>query len=85
VIWSLTLDEIKATGVGQRPQLPFDGPRDFTGPDLFAARASAALSTILQPIKLDPLTVADDPNFLSIIAAQPNVPEVIRTRLAKLY
>jgi len=42
-------------------------------------------ATILQPIKLDPLTVADDPNFLSIIAAQPNVPEVIRTGLAKLY
>lgn len=85
VVWSLALDEIQATGVGQRPQLPFEGPHDFTGPDLFAARASVALSTILQPVKLDPLTVADDPGFLTSIAAQPNVPEVIRIELAKLY
>jgi cytosine/adenosine deaminase-related metal-dependent hydrolase len=85
VVWTLALDEIQPTGVSQRPQLPFDGPRDFTGPDLFAARASVPLSTILQPIKLDPLTVADDPNYLSIIAAQPNLPEAIRVGLAKLY
>ncbi len=85
VVWTLALDEIQPTGVSQRPQLPFDGPRDFTGPDLFAARASVPLSTILQPIKLDPLTVADDPNYLPIIAAQPNVPEAIRAGLAKLY
>jgi 5-methylthioadenosine/S-adenosylhomocysteine deaminase len=85
VVWSLALDEIHATGIGQRPQLPFDGPRDFTGPDLFAAKASAPLSTILQAITLDPLTVADDPNFLATIAAQPNVPEGVRTELAKLY
>ena len=30
------------TGVDQRPRLPFDGPRDFTGPDLFAARSVGA-------------------------------------------
>jgi cytosine/adenosine deaminase-related metal-dependent hydrolase len=85
VVWSLALDEIQATGVSQRPQLPFDGPRDFTGPELLPARASAALSTILQPVRLDPLTVADDPSFLRSIAAQPNLPETIRTELAKLY
>jgi 5-methylthioadenosine/S-adenosylhomocysteine deaminase len=85
VVWSLALDEIQDTGVELRPRLPLDGPRDFTGPDLGAPRAAALLSTILQPIVLDPLTVADDPNFLTRIAQQPNVPEAVRNGLAALY
>jgi hypothetical protein len=86
VVWSLALDEIQATGVDLRPRLPFNGPRDFTGPDCVSLRAAAApLSTILEPIALDPLTVADDPNFLTAIANQPNVPGPIRTGLAQLY
>jgi len=43
------------------------------------------LSSILQPIELDPLTVADDQDFLEDIKNQQNVPEAIRTGLAKLY
>ena len=85
VVWSLALDEIQSTGVDQRPRLPFAGPRDFTGPDLQAARAAVLLSSLLQPIELDPLTVADDSNFLAEIAKQPNLPEAVRTGLAKLY
>jgi len=85
VVWSLALDEIQPTGVEQRTRLPFDGPRDFTGPELFAARATTPLSTLLQPIELDPLTVADDANFLARIAVQPNLPEAVRAGLAKLY
>jgi hypothetical protein len=86
VVWSLALDEIQATGVDVRPRLPFNGPRDFTGPKRVSLRAAAApLSTILQPIALDPLTVADDPNFLSEIANQPNVPDSVRTGLVLLY
>lgn len=64
----------------------FNGPRDFTGPKRVSSRATAVpLSQLLQPIALDPLTVADDANFLSEIATQPNMPEPIRTGLAKLY
>ena len=86
VVWSLALDEIQDNGVDQRPRLPFNGPRDFTGPNRVSLRAAAApLSTILEPITLDPLTVADDPNFLTAIANQPNVPDPIRTGLARLY
>ena len=86
VVWSLALDEIHATGVDQRPRLPFNGPRDFTGPDRVSLRATAApLSTILEPITLDPLTVVDDPNFLTAIANQPNVSDPIRIGLAQLY
>lgn len=86
VVWSLALDEIQDTGVDQRPRLPFNGPRDFTGPDRVSLRAAAVpLSTILEPVTLDPLTVADDPHFLTAIANQPNVPDPIRTGLAHLY
>ena len=86
VVWSLALDEIRDTGVELRPRLPFNGPRDFTGPERALLRAaSAPLSTILKPITLDPLTVADDPNFLLEIASQPNVPEAVRNGLARLY
>jgi hypothetical protein len=86
VVWSLALDEIHPSGAVQRPRLPFKGPRDFTGPDLAAPIAAAApLSAILTPIALDPLTVIDDPNFLSEIAAQPNLPDAVRGGLAQLY
>jgi 5-methylthioadenosine/S-adenosylhomocysteine deaminase len=86
VVWSLALDELQPTGVAQRPRLPFNGPRDFTGPKSTSARAAGVpLSQLIQPIALDPLTVADDPNFLSEIEAQPNLPEPIRTGLARLY
>ena len=85
VVWSLALDEIQATGVDLRPRLPFNGPRDFTGPKRVSPRAAAPLSTILQPMALDPLTVADDPDFLRKIANEPNVPDPVRTGLAQLY
>ena len=86
VVWSLALDEIRDTGVELRPRLPFNDPRDFTGPERGLLRAtSAPLSTILKPITLDPLTVADDPNSLLEIASQPNVPEAVRNGLARLY
>ena len=55
------------------------------GPSAPRCATAAPLSTILQPITLDPLTVADDPNFLVEITNQPNVPEPIRTGLALLY
>ena len=84
--WSLALDEIQDSGLDLRPRLPYSGPGDFTGPERVSLRAGAApLSEILQPIELDPLTVADDPSFLSDIAAQPNLPEAIRSGLAELY
>ena len=87
-VWSLALDEIHDRGVEMRARLPFSGPRDFTGPDRAAgvpARASAPLSTILKPISLDPLTVADDEGFLDAIEQQPNVPAAIRKGLRGLY
>jgi hypothetical protein len=87
--WSLALDEIQDTGVELRPRLPLDGPRDFTGPGKLprgaVARAAAPLSQVVKPIKLDPLTVADDPDFLDLIEEEPNVPDSIRRNLRSLY
>jgi hypothetical protein len=90
VVWTLALDETRDTGLEIRPRLPYSGPRDFTGPDPLSRRAaraaaSAKLSEILRPIALDPLTVADDADFLEQIAAQPNVPEAVRKGLRGLY
>lgn len=87
-VWSLALDEICPCGVDLRPRLPFSGPRDFTGPELAGpalAKAAPPLSTILKPLELDPLTVADDSTFLNMIAQQPNVPAPIRNDLSGLY
>lgn len=89
VTWSLALDEIKDTGMELRPRLPFNGPRDFTGPAKVArssaAEASQPLSTLLEPIELDALTVADDEDFLELVESEANVPEPIRTGLRQLY
>jgi cytosine/adenosine deaminase-related metal-dependent hydrolase len=87
-IWSLVLDEIQDGGVDLRPRLPFSGPRDFTGPKrapAAATRAAVPLSTILKPVRLDPLTVADDEDFLDAIEQQPNVPAAIKNGLRSLY
>jgi hypothetical protein len=87
-VWSLALDEIRETGVDLRPRLPWSGPRDFTGPKRVSrsmAVAATQLSELLEPIKLDPLTVADDADFLMQIEAQPNVPEQIKQSLRNLY
>lgn len=86
VVWSLALDEIRETALELRPRLPLNGPQDFTGPERVSLRAiSAPLSSILTPIEIDPLTVADDPNFLANILKQPNVPEPVRVGLATLH
>ena len=87
-VWSLALDEICSCGVELAPRLPYDGPNDFTGPTRaprVLAKSAPPLSTILKPIRLDPLTVADDTNFLSQMKLQPNVPRPIRERLSALY
>ena len=87
-VWSLALDEIQDRGEDIRPRLPFNGPGDFTGAKRAAVNVTAAsppLSSILKPIQLDPLTVADDPGFLDAIEHQPNLPEAVKSNLRSLY
>jgi cytosine/adenosine deaminase-related metal-dependent hydrolase len=91
VVWSLALDELHPTGLEIRPRLPYAGPNDFTGPSLAFRgptadlEAAAPLSEILGPIDLDPLTVVEDPDYLTQLAAQPNVPPAIRDKLSEFY
>jgi 5-methylthioadenosine/S-adenosylhomocysteine deaminase len=87
-VWSLALDEICSCGVELAPRLPYGGPRDFTGPARApgaTAKAAPSLSTILKPVGLDPLTVADDGRFLDLVAQQPNVPGPVKQGLSGLY
>ena len=83
-VWFLALDELEETGLELRPRLPLPGRRSFTGPSLKMAAAAAPLSEILQPLALDPLTMADDGDFLDRIEAQPNLPAYVRQGLAEL-
>jgi cytosine/adenosine deaminase-related metal-dependent hydrolase len=83
--WGLALDEIEETGVSMRPRLALPGTRAATGPATRAPKASAPLSQILAPVRLDPLTVADDGEFLESIARQRNLTLEFKKRLAELY
>jgi cytosine/adenosine deaminase-related metal-dependent hydrolase len=83
-VWFLALDELEPTGLELRPRLPGDGGR-ATGPRLAAARPGVPLSKLVGPMSLDPLTVADDRDFLDRVAAQTVLPEFVRVRLPELY
>ena len=58
----------------------------LTGPKRgMMAKASKPLSQILQPLELDPLTVADDAEFLASLATQKNLPQFVKDGLPTLY
>jgi hypothetical protein len=85
--WTIALDEITNCGVEFAPRLPLNAPHDLSGADRFPTpltRAAPPLSTVLQPITLDPLTVADDGTFVERLGQQPNVPAAVRNKLADL-
>jgi 5-methylthioadenosine/S-adenosylhomocysteine deaminase len=79
----LALDEFEHTDFTQRPHLPFEGIT--TGPTDRPAVAAPPISSILSPIALDPLTVADDPGFLDRVAAEGNLPAYLAPALRALY
>jgi len=82
-VWFLALDEIEPTGSELRPRLPGAAGRT-TGPSLATARA-VPLSQLVSPMTLDPLTVADDNEFLDRVEAQAVLPDYVRTRLRAMY
>ena len=79
------MDELGETGVEIRPRLPLPGKRELSGPKVLTARAAAPLSKILEPIEIDPLTVADDASFPDRMAGQRNLPDFIKHELKRLY
>lgn len=83
--WFLALDELVDTGFALRPHLRGPGGRR-TGPELESLLpTAAAISEIVEPTELDPLTVADDGDFFDAIEAQPNLPDFVRTQLRTQY
>lgn len=67
----------------QRPHVKLAG--EITGPTDKPKAAAPPISSLLSPIKLDGLTVADDHTFLDRVAAQINLPDYIAPGLRELY
>ena len=80
--WRLALDEQLPTGFALRPRLPLEGQP--TGPDALFDR-SAALAQPLEPLALDPVSVADDANYGKILQAQRNLRLAIKEGLKSFY
>ncbi len=79
-VWRLALDEQFHNHVELRPRLEYAGAP--TGPDLATVQAAAVQ---LHPIKLDPLTVLDDPDFLPTLRQERNLPAGFADKIAQYY
>jgi hypothetical protein len=83
--WTLALDELEDVGVDLRPRLPLRGEGEFTGAIRALEPVASPLSEIIEPLELDPLTVADDATFLDRINGQLNLPHYVRSGLQTMY
>jgi len=79
--WSLVLDELEPTGMDVRPHLPLGGHPTMTD----AKGKVAAKDPVLKPLKLDPITVVDDSDFLDAIKNEKNLPDYVKEGLPQLY
>jgi len=79
--WRLALDEQSPTGFALRPRLPLAGAA--TGPDAELDRTFAAIP--LEPVALDPVCVADDPDYAKNLQAEQNLPAAIKEGLKTFY
>ena len=81
--WFLMLDHEDPPGIAQRLYLGADlgGARAVRGVDT----SSVQLSQLLEPLSLDPLTVADDPTYLDRLSQQPNLSDFVRENLRGMY
>ena len=82
-VWFLALDELDSTGSELRPRLP--GPEGRTSGPRVGTERTVPLSQLVGPMTLDPLTVADDGDFLDRVAAQTVLPEYVRKNLKGMY
>jgi 5-methylthioadenosine/S-adenosylhomocysteine deaminase len=83
--WSLVLDHEEPPGTARRPHLPFNvanGPEALRLTDVMAVQPP--LSQILEPLELDPLSVADDPSFVDRLSEQRNIPGYVKEGLSTL-
>jgi hypothetical protein len=70
--WSLVLEHEEPAGIAERPHLPFKGQPTAVVSE--TAKAAKPLSQVLQPMKLAPLTMVDDADFLPALSANKNFP-----------
>ena len=67
-----------------RPHLPGPDGKETGRVEMSLALASKPLSTLLEPMTLDPLTVADEPGYWARLATLTNIPKPIRDAIATL-
>ena len=79
----LALDEFEHTDLTQRPHLALG--HIVTGPTDKPMAKAAPISSLLSPIELDALTVADDGGYLDRVATQVNLPTYLAPGLRELY
>ncbi len=81
--FTLLLDHDEVGGQAVRPHLPGPGgaPTATLGPDLAAA---IPLSTLLQPLQLDPLTVASDGEYATTLSTAVNLPDALKAAIPTL-
>jgi hypothetical protein len=79
----LALDEFEHTDFTQRPHLELDGV--MTGPVDRPEASAPPISSLLSPIQLDSLTVADDPGWLEAVGREINLPDYVAPGLRALY
>jgi 5-methylthioadenosine/S-adenosylhomocysteine deaminase len=79
----LALDEFEHTDFTQRPHLILDGA--MTGPLDKPEATAPPISSLLSPIDIDQLTVADDPSWLDNVAEERNLPGYVVPGLRALY
>ena len=80
--WVVDFDHEDHDHQTTRPQLPLNGVR--TG--VFGlVNASEPLSQILESMRLDPLTIADDAHWAETLAAQTNLDASVKQALARAY
>jgi hypothetical protein len=79
----LALDEFEHTDFTQRPHLLLGGR--VTGPVDKPQPGAAPISSLLSPIQLDPLTVADEPDWLDRVGHEMNLPAYLAPGLRTLY
>ncbi len=79
----LVLDHDDLGGVDLRPHLPSkDG--DLTAMPTLEA-AGTPLQDLLEPLKLDPLTVEDDDRFVDLLVKEKNLPKEVSDHVGDLF
>ena len=84
-LFFLVLDHDDPPGVALRPHLPDPNGVPTAMVPVDVAAAAVPLSSIVEPMELDPPTVTDDEGFLELIKRERNLPDFIRKGLPELY